>query len=160
LDDRPLAFCTKLDIHTVNFFAQIPPIEKYSLGGISGSDKDKYPMISTATSTISALQAYKTRMGVVSNNIANINTENYKKSRVNLKEGRNGDVQATVKRDNTSGHRYQELKGDQMVEKESSNVDLTEEFPQMMVTQHIYRANMKVLQAQDQMLGTTLNILA
>ena len=57
------------------------------------------------------------------------------------------------------GHRYQELDGDQMVEKETSNVDLAEEFPQMMVTQHAYEANMKVLQAQDKMLGTTLDIV-
>ncbi len=117
-------------------------------------------MISAVNSTISALQAYKTQMDVASNNVANINTENFKKSRVNLKEGKNGDVQATVRKDNTPGHRYQELEGDQIIEKETSNVDLAEEFPQMMLTQHAYEANMKVLRAQDQLLGTTLDILA
>jgi flagellar basal-body rod protein FlgC len=117
-------------------------------------------MLSAVNSTISALQAYKTQLDVTANNVANINTDNYKKSRVNLKEGKNGDVQATIKQDNTPGRRYQELEGDRMVEKETSNVDLAEEFPQMMVTQHAYKANMKVLQAQDQMLGVTLDILA
>ena len=117
-------------------------------------------MISAVNSTISALQAYKTQMDVAANNVANINTENYKKSRVNLKEGKNGDVQATIEQNNTPGHRYQELEGDRMVEKETSNVELAEEFPQMMLTQHAYEANMKVLQTQDQMLGTTLDILA
>jgi len=48
-------------------------------------DKGKHPMIPAVNSTISALQAYKTQMDVASNNVANINTENYKKSRVNLK---------------------------------------------------------------------------
>jgi flagellar basal-body rod protein FlgC len=116
-------------------------------------------MISAVNSTVSALQAYQTQMQVTSNNVANVNTEGFKKSKATLKEGDNGDVQVDVNRVNTPGHRYQELEGDQMVEKETSNVDLTEEFPQMMVTQHAYEANMKVLQTQDRMLGTTLDIL-
>ena len=116
-------------------------------------------MISAVNSTVSALQAYKTQMQVTSNNVANVNTEGFKKSKATLKEGDNGDVQVDVNRVNTPGHRYQELEGDKMVEKETSNVDLAEEFPQMMVTQHAYEANMKVLQAQDKMMGTTLDIL-
>lgn len=116
-------------------------------------------MISAVNSTVSALQAYKTQMQVTSNNVANVNTEGFKKSKATLKEGDNGDVQVAVNRVNTPGHRYQELEGDKMVEKETSNVDLAEEFPQMMVTQHAYEANMKVLQAQDKMMGTTLDIL-
>ena len=98
-------------------------------------------------------------MDVTSNNIANVNTDEFKKSKATLKEGPSGDVQVEINRINTPGHRYQELEGDQMVEKETSNVDLTEEFPQMMVTQHAYGANLKVLQAHDQMLGATLDIL-
>ena len=116
-------------------------------------------MLSAISSTVSALQAYKTQMKVASNNVANVNTEEFKKSKAILKEGANGDVQVEVNQVNTPGHRYQELDGDQMVEKETSNVDLAEEFPQMMVTQHAYEANMKVLQAQDKMLGTTLDIV-
>ncbi len=116
-------------------------------------------MISAVNSTVSALQAYNTQMQVTSNNVANVNTEGFKKSKATLKEGDNGDVQVDVNRVNTPGHRYQELEGDKMVEKETSNVDLAEEFPQMMVTQHAYEANMKVLQAQDKMMGTTLDIL-
>lgn len=116
-------------------------------------------MISAVNSTVSALQAYNKQMAVSSNNIANVNTDSFKKSRALLKEGSNGDVQVEVKRVNTPGHRYQELENDQLVDKETSNVDLAEEIPQMMITQHAYKANMKVLQAQDQMLGTTLDIL-
>ena len=116
-------------------------------------------MISAVNSTVSALQAYKTQMEVTSNNVANVNTDGFKKSKATLKEGDNGDVQVDVNRVDTPGHRYQELKGDQRVEKETSNVDLAEEFPQMMVTQHAYEANLKVLQTQDKMLGTTLDIL-
>ena len=116
-------------------------------------------MISAVNSTVSALRAYKTQMDVASDNVANVNTDGFKKSKATLKEGPHGEVQVDVTRVDTPGHRYQELENDRIVEKETSNVDLAEEFPQMMVTQHAYEANMKVLQAQDKMLGTTLDIL-
>ena len=116
-------------------------------------------MISSVNSTISALRANKTMLGVTANNIANANTDEFKKSRATLKEGANGDVAVDINRVNTPGHRYQELEGDQLVEKESSNVNLEEEVPKMMVTQRTYEANLKVLQTQDNMSGTLLDIL-
>ena len=116
-------------------------------------------MIPSVNSTLSALQAYKKSMGVTANNIANVNTDEFKKSRATMKEGVNGGVEVEVNKVNTPGHRYQELEGDQMVEKETSNVNLEEELPDLMVTQRTYEANLKVLQTQDKMLGTTLDIL-
>jgi flagellar basal-body rod protein FlgC len=115
-------------------------------------------MIPSVNSTISALQAYKTRLGVTADNIANVNTAEFKKSRTTLKEGINGDVQVDINRVNTPGHRYQELEGDQLIETEGSNVSLEEEIPEMMVTQRTYEANLKVLQTQNRMLGTLLDI--
>ena len=116
-------------------------------------------MIPSVNSTISALQAYKTRLGVTADNIGNVNTEGFKKSRATLKEGSNGGVQVDINRVDTPGHRYQVLESDQLVEKESSNVNLEEEFPEMMVTQRTYEANLKVLQTQDRMLGTLMDIM-
>jgi flagellar hook protein FlgE len=46
-----------------------------------------------------------------------------------------------------------------MVEKETSNVNLEEELPDLMLTQRTYEANLKVLQTHDDMLGTALDIL-
>ena len=116
-------------------------------------------MIPPVNSTLSALQAYTTQMKVTSDNIANVNTEQFKKSKATFVEGAGGGVQATISRVDTPGHRFQELAGDRVIEKETSNVDLSEELPQMMVTQHAYKANMKVIQTQDEILGTTLNIV-
>jgi flagellar basal-body rod protein FlgC len=116
-------------------------------------------MIPSVNSTISALRANKTMLGVTANNIANANTDEFKKSRATLKEGANGDVVVDINRVNTPGHRYQELEGDQRVEKESSNVNLEEEVPKMMVSQRTYEANLKVLQTQDNMSGTLLDIM-
>lgn len=114
-------------------------------------------MISSVNSTISALQANKTRLGVTADNIANVNTDEFKKSRVIQQEGVEGDIQVDVNRVNSPGHRYQSLEGNQMVEKESSNVNLEEELPEMMVTQRTYEANLKVLQTHDEMLGSLLD---
>jgi flagellar hook protein FlgE len=116
-------------------------------------------MISPLNSTVSALQAYRGQMEVTANNIANVNTDGFKKSRASLQEGTSGGVQVNIKQVDTPGQRYQALEGDQTVEKETSNVDLTEEVPQMTVTQHAYQANMKVIQTQDEMLGNMLNII-
>ena len=116
-------------------------------------------MISPVNSTVSALQAYKCQMEVTSNNIANVNTDQFKKSKAVLEEGTHGDVQVHINRIDTPGHPYKALEGGQMVEKETSNVDLTEELPQMMVTKHAYNANLKVIQTQDEILGNTLNIV-
>jgi len=116
-------------------------------------------MIPSVNSTISALQAFKARLGVSADNIANANTDEFKKSRATLKEGTNGNVQVDINRVDTPGHRYQVLEGDQLVEKESSNVNLEEEFPEMMVTQRTYEANLKVLQTQDRMSGTLMDIM-
>ena len=115
-------------------------------------------MIPSVNSTISALQAYTTKLGVTADNIANLNTDEFKKSRATLKEGINGDVQVDINRVNTPGRSYQKLEGDQLVEKEGSNVSLEEEVPEMMVTQRTYEANLKVLQTQNKMLGTLLDI--
>jgi len=116
-------------------------------------------MISPLNSTVSALQAYSSQLEVTSNNIANVNTEGFKKSKATLQEDANGSVQVDIKQVDTPGNRYQVLEGDQMVEKETSNVDLSEEIPQMTVTQHAYQANMKVIQTQDEMLGNMLDIV-
>ena len=115
-------------------------------------------MIPSVNSAISALQAYKTKLGVTAENIANVNTDEFKKSRATLKEGVNGDVQVDIKSVNTPGRPYQKREGDQLIQKEGSNVNLEEEIPEMMVIQRTYEANLKVLQIQNDMLGTLLDI--
>ena len=116
-------------------------------------------MISSVNSSVSALNAYKTKMEVTAHNVANVNSEAFKKSKATLKEGANGEVQVEVDRVNTPGHRYQEIQGDQLVEKESSNVNLEDEIPSMIVTRNAYEANLKTLQTHNEMLGSLLDII-
>lgn len=60
---------------------------------------------------------------------------------------------------NTPGYPTEKLKGDELVDTETSNVDLAEETGESIVTQHAYDANLKVLKTQDEILGNLINII-
>jgi flagellar hook protein FlgE len=58
----------------------------------------------------------------------------------------------------TSDYRTEKLEGDRVVETETSNVDLAEEFGERIVTQNAYSVNLKTIKAQEEMLGSLLDI--
>jgi len=78
---------------------------------------------------------------------------------VTLAQGPGGNVQADVDRIDTPGHTILQRDGGNLTEKELSNVDLTEEMPEMILTQHGYDANLKAVKTQDEMLGLMLDTL-
>ena len=106
-----------------------------------------------------ALRAFETKMEVTANNIANLNSDGFKKSRVELKEGPNGNVQVDVDRIDTPGHSVFSVEGGQETQRELSNVDLSEEITEAVVTDLGYGANLEAVKAQNDMLGTVLDIL-
>ena len=117
-------------------------------------------MISSVANNISALHALGKKMSVTSNNVANIESEGFKKSRAVLKEGIHGDVRVDIEKIDTPGNIIYEAESDGTVrEKELSNVDLAEEIPTAMITQRSYEANLKMIKAEDEMLGAVLDIL-
>ncbi len=116
-------------------------------------------MISALNGTVSALRAFVTKLGVTADNIANVNTDGFKKSRATLHEDQNGGVRDEISRDNSPGFRYDVVENDDVVEKETSNVDLTEEIPDLMLTKRSYQANLKTLETQDEMLGSLLDTI-
>lgn len=116
-------------------------------------------MISGIAAGLSALNAIQTRTNATANNTANINTDGFKRTRVTLVEGAvPGGVGTTVQRVETPGPLVYEqtTQGDTLVEK--SNVELTEELPTMMLDRRAFQANIKTIQAQDEMLGSLLDI--
>ena len=116
-------------------------------------------MIANVSNNLSALRAYGTQMGVIADNVANVNTDGFKKNRAVLREGPNQSVEADIQKVGTPGAVYTASDGRQSVEKEMSNVNLAEEMPAMMTTQHAYSANLKVVQTQDEILGSLLDII-
>ena len=116
-------------------------------------------MVGSIGSNLAALKAFGTKMDVTANNIANVNSEEFKKSSAKLTEGANGDIQVDVERINTPGPSITATDEDQVTKKELSNVDLAEEMPEMIMTRHGYSANLKAIEAQNEMLGDVLDIL-
>ena len=116
-------------------------------------------MIRFISSNLSALRAFGKKVAVIANNVANIESEGFKKSRAVLKEGSKSQVSVDSSRVDTPGHLIDVEEDGKMVQKEMSNVDLAQEIPQASLAKGFYRANLKVVKEEDEMLGTLLDIL-
>ena len=116
-------------------------------------------MMSPVYSSLSALRAFGIKLGVTANNIANMYSEKFKKSRALLTEGSNGGVEVEIDRIDTQGHTIVEQVEGQMIERELSNVDLAEEIVEMIPTQRGYEANLKTIKTEDEILGSIMDIL-
>ena len=116
-------------------------------------------MVFSVGNTISSLNAHATKLAVSANNVANVATEGFKKSRAVLQEGPGGAVQVQIDRVNTPGPLIQDDGEDQYTALEMSNVDLGEEIPQTMLTTRGYEANLTVVKTADELLGSILDIL-
>lgn len=93
----------------------------------------------------------------VSQNVANINTDAYKAKVVNFEEDQQNGVVSKYGEDQTAGASYVNEQGEL---KERSNVRYENEATDMMRYQAMNKMNIKVLQAQDEMLGTILDAFA
>jgi flagellar basal-body rod protein FlgC len=117
-------------------------------------------MITGIQAALSGLQAFATKIENTANNIANMNTEGFKKDRVVLSAQAPQGVKATIEQLDTPGAVIAEStdQGVQMIEQ--SNVDLSEEMPEMLLDEYGYTANLKTLQTADQMMQSLLDIKA
>ena len=113
-------------------------------------------MISGISASLSGLNAFGKKLSNAANNIANSNTSGYKKTESIIAEDGVGLPELSLKRIDTPGPLLQESDGTMT---EQSNVDLAEELTQSMVAQRGYEANLKALKAQDDTLGSALDIL-
>ena len=117
-------------------------------------------MIYATNNSLSALSAFRKKMDVTANNIANALTDGFKKSRVTMEEGDPNGVNAVIDRVETQGFPKESIKDGKPVTVEASNVDLTEELPEMVITNTAYRANLETLKTRNNMLGTLLDIFS
>jgi flagellar basal-body rod protein FlgC len=122
--------------------------------GYRGAD-----MIYPVSNALSALHAFRKQMDVTANNIANVNTDEFKKSRVNMQESPHGGVQADIQQIDSPGYPKEVIRDDEAVEVESSNVDLVEEMTDMITAKAGFNANLKTVSRANQMLGSLLDIL-
>jgi flagellar hook protein FlgE len=90
---------------------------------------------------VSALSAYTLKQTVTANNVANLNSSNFKASAVAMQASQGRGVRATT----TQG---------------SDRVEISREATDMILTSNGFKANLKVLQTADEMSKELLNIKA
>lgn len=115
-------------------------------------------MISAIYPALSALRAFGQKLGVTANNIANVNTNGFKKSRVDLEEASPSGVNVSISRVNTPGA-YLTPERETGEPRESSNVSVDEEVVSLITTKQAYTANLKTIEAEEETLGTLFDIL-
>ena len=117
-------------------------------------------MISAYNSALSALNAFGTKIQSNANNIANANTDSFKRTRVNLASLESGGVQAKVEQTSSAGPTVyrQGSQGEEYVE--LANVDLATEIPEMSLNSRMYSANLKTISTANDMLDSLLDLKA
>ena len=113
-------------------------------------------MVTGISSSLAGLCAFGRKLSVAAGNVANVNTDGYKKTVTAINEDRFGLPQVDTTKSNEPGALIP-VQG-RLVE--SSNVDLSEEFPQMMVAQRGYEANIKALETEEKLRKSLMDILA
>lgn len=115
-------------------------------------------MIRALDAALSALGAFGKKMDVSANNVANLNTEGFKKSRALLEDADPG-VIVTLSRVNTPGGALPPGDGTAKF-RESSNVDVAEEIVNQHMTKSAFQANLTTVKAEEEMLGSLFDIFA
>lgn len=120
--------------------------------------------------SLSALDAYALSQQVTANNVANMNTEGFNASRVTMEDVANqGGVRVQEVRETSDApplvpsQRLLEVQGQVVQEQayvEGSNTDVAREMVNLTVNQRAYEANAAVIRAQDELIGTVLDISA
>jgi flagellar hook protein FlgE len=116
-------------------------------------------MSSAFTTALTALKAFTTKLDVNANNIANVDTNNFKKSRVELQESSNGGVKVSISQINTPG---MDINPNARTgePQQTSNVSLADEFVDQIITRYSFDANILTVKTADEMQKELLNIKA
>lgn len=117
-------------------------------------------MVPALDAATSALQAFSQKLGITAGNIANVNTDGFKKSRAVFQEGPNGEVEVREQPMNMPGLPLENDTPGGAASRESSNVGLEEEIPELITSVYGFRANLKTVKAQDEMRGHLLDTVA
>ena len=107
-------------------------------------------------SNVSALKALAAKQGITADNIANSETNEFKKSVAIMEESVNGAVEVKTQKINTPGIMIQQPDG---TLEEMSNVDIIQEVTGMIPTKHAYEANLKALKTTAEMEDSVLDLI-
>ncbi|WP_413935219.1 flagellar basal body rod protein FlgC [Nitrospira sp. BLG_1] len=115
-------------------------------------------MISAIHTALSSLTAFGKQIEVVAHNVANLNTDGFKKSRTEFVEVQTGGVLPVVQKDHAAGPTVLRDTGGNQFPVELSNVDLGEETVHQMLAQRSFEANLQTIKTGNALLGSVLDI--
>ena len=114
-------------------------------------------MLSSFNISLSGIQSAIKFLGVSANNVANSNTDGFKKDVASMSEGSNGGVTVSIEKSSEPGPVYKTKEGEIV---EASNVDYAEEAVNQIVADHYLKANVAALKTANEMEGSFLDIFA
>ena len=106
---------------------------------------------------LTALKAFDKKLDVSANNVANVETNNFRKNRVEFQENADGGVQVTISSVDTPGMEI-EPNGRTGEAQQTSNVSLEEEIADQIVTRYSYEANILSVKTAAEIEKELLNI--
>ena len=98
-------------------------------------------------------------LGASAHNIANAQTEGFKRIKALPEESSAGGVRVSLEQDQTAGPSFFTPDEDGLTLREGSNVDLTEELTNTLQATHLFEANVASFKAQHKTLGFLLDII-
>jgi flagellar basal-body rod protein FlgC len=125
-----------------------------SIHFLSKREAIMFPGFATA---LSGIQAGGRILGVGAHNIANAQTENFKRTQATLEESSAGGVIVSLSQDQRPGPQFTTGE-DPFTLREGSNVELEEELIHALEATHLIEANLASLRTQDKVLGSLLDI--
>jgi len=108
-------------------------------------------------SSVSGIQAAIDMLGISAHNTANINTDGYKKQRVNLRDDHGSGVIVDITESTETGSLYKNKRGEMV---EASNVNYVEEVVAQINARHLLSANVAAIKRTDEALESLLDIIA
>lgn len=112
-------------------------------------------------SSIAGINAFFDKMNVTANNIANINTDNFKRRIAEITQDKNGQPKIDITIDKTPGLEKPRKPGEpEGPPREMSNVNYAEEAVSMIEAQIGIKANVKALQTEGEISASLIDIFA
>jgi flagellar basal-body rod protein FlgC len=115
-------------------------------------------MISGINAALGGVLAHQRRVDTAGNNLANLATDGFKKSRVVMEE-QPGGVKTETLRVETPGPLRADPADPAGAPVEGSNVDVAEEMVALITGERGFEANLETIRTEDEMLGELLDIV-
>ncbi len=108
-------------------------------------------------SSVSGIRAAIDILAISAHNTANINTDGYKKQRVNLRDDHDSGVIVDITESTETGSLYKNTGGDMV---EASNVNYVEEVVVQINARHLLSANAAAIKRTDEAQKSLMDIIA